>query len=516
MLPQLKELAGKYGFDGVWMDGDCGFAKADYSERALKAFQKKTGYDKVDDDPASDSHIAFIKMQREKFNEELLRYVKDMKEEYPDFEIICSWANSYLMAEQAISCLEYHSNDVYDSAIIGADARAFAGLDKPWDLMTYAFPRTFNSPHFCVRTRGERNVKRIERDAAIIISLGGMYQVDNMLGARGEVRMTELEAMKQLSAFVHARQPFCQGSKPAKNAAIWCSCEESIRMCKDGLHERMPNLVFADWIVTDGGRPVDIVYDDVILSDRIFEHPAVIIPGVTKISPEYREAFLNYMERGGKVIAIGADTCKAFTEVTGDENREMYFEQDIYMEGVIRKRVVTFPDDMEQLTRCHIEEMKPESPSINAAAWKKVGAGALYCIGWDITAEYGASYSFLSRDFMRTVLDKADPKPEAYLESDLRCIQVIPAEKDGKKIVNLVNMIDSQDSCNLNIELPKNKGKIPPAVDIMVAAKFEQKPEKLWLEPEHKELDFSYDGEYVHVAVPRLDIHGIIVAENAE
>lgn len=515
MLPQLKELAGKYGFDGVWVDGDCGFTNANYSEKTMQEFKEKTGFDHVDDDPASASHIAFIKLQRERFAKELAQYVADMKEEYPNFEVVCSWANSHLMGEQAVPALEYHSNDIGEITFIGVNARSYAGLGKPWDIMTYAFPRSWPTRHSCIRVDGMCHPDRIERGGAVIISLGGMFQVDNMLTARGAIRETELEMMKKVASFVRARQPFCQGVKPTKDAAIWCSNEENVCACGGwAFHERLLPLVYADKIITDGGRPVNVVYDDVIHSDRIYEHPAIIIPEVAHILPKSRDALVKYMENGGKVIAIGPDTCKAFTEVTSDEAREIYYEQDeIYMEGVIQKRVVTFPDDMEPLTKCHIEEQEPTAPTINAAAWKKVGKGALYCIGWNLITEYSAHYSFLGRDLLRSVLDKADPKPEAYLEDGIRYAEIIPAVKDGKKIVSIVNMIDSQDIINMDISYHRNKGAIPPILDLTIAVKYDKAPTKLWFEPEHKELDFTYDGEYAHVKVPRVDIHGIIVAE---
>lgn len=515
MLPHLKELAGKYGFDGVWVDGDCGFTRANYSDKTMQEFKEKTGFDHVDDDPASESHIAFTKMQRDRFAKELARYVSDMKEEYPNFEIVCSWANSYLMGENAVPTLEYHSDDVAETFLIGANARSYAGLDKPWDLMCYAFPRTWCTPHGTVRTKAIRHIDRINRDGAIIVSLGGMYQVDNMLSPWGELRMAEKEVMTKVSEFFKARQPFCQGLKPTKNAALWCSNDENICACGgDAYHERLLPLLYGDLIVNDGGRPVDVVYDDVILSDKIFEHPAIIIPEVVHIFPKMRDALQKYMEKGGKVIAIGPDACKAFTEVTSDEERQMFFEQDdIYMEGVITKRIVTFPDDMEPLTKCHIEELKFDSPTINAAAWKPVGEGALYCIGWNLIKEYSEHFSFLNRDFLRSVLDKADPKPEAYLEDGIRCAQIIPAVKNGKKFVSVVNMADYQDIINMDISFERNKGAIPPIYDLTVAVKYDQKPDKLWFEPEHKALDFTYDGEYAHVKIPRVDIHGVIVSE---
>jgi len=47
MIPQLKELRGDYGVDGVWIDGECWAVTPDYSERALQAFKQATGIAEV-------------------------------------------------------------------------------------------------------------------------------------------------------------------------------------------------------------------------------------------------------------------------------------------------------------------------------------------------------------------------------------------------------------------------------------------------------------------------------------
>jgi len=38
LVPQLRELAGDYGVDGVWVDGECWATVPDYGEASLKAF----------------------------------------------------------------------------------------------------------------------------------------------------------------------------------------------------------------------------------------------------------------------------------------------------------------------------------------------------------------------------------------------------------------------------------------------------------------------------------------------
>ena len=43
MIPQLRELAGEYGVDGVWVDGDCWGTMPDYGEAAVREFCEQTG-----------------------------------------------------------------------------------------------------------------------------------------------------------------------------------------------------------------------------------------------------------------------------------------------------------------------------------------------------------------------------------------------------------------------------------------------------------------------------------------
>ena len=45
LVPQLKELAGKYGVDGLWVDGECWATTLDYGEKAVRLFKEETGFD---------------------------------------------------------------------------------------------------------------------------------------------------------------------------------------------------------------------------------------------------------------------------------------------------------------------------------------------------------------------------------------------------------------------------------------------------------------------------------------
>lgn len=509
MLPQLKELAGKYGLDGAWVDGECWFAEGDYSPELLKKFYEKTGFTEIEDDPASPSHVAFYKMLRERTIKFIEQYTEDMHEAYPEFEITSAHACGDIMPEKTLDCLDFYSGDAADPDV-GVEARCFAVSGKTWDIMSWGHAGTWELPahDFSFKPNGMRHLSYLCRDAATILAQGGAYQVVNSLTTQGEVRMTEVESMSRLAKFVRERQPFCQNAHPIRGAAIWASSEESVRHMKQHLFLRRHILFPACFSVLDGGRPVDFIFDQMILSGEIQDCPLVIIPEIEYIQPEYKEALMKYMENGGKVLACGAEICKAFTGVEEAEEMPIYVEDGIFMQGIIGKKIVTLPDDYEPLAVCHRDNMMPEAPLIRAAAWKKVGKGALYCIGWDIFSDYDATLSYVERDLIRAVLDQADPKPEAYLEKGVRRVEIVPTRKGQVHMVNLINRSEFYMEF-----LPHNLDDFPAIHDLTVAVKCAEKPEKIWFEPEHKALEFDYDGAYAHVKVPCLEIHGILVIE---
>ena len=509
MLPQLQELAHKYGFDGVWVDGDSAFAEFDYSPAVIEKFRKETGFEMVGDESTSPSRVAFCKMERKRIDEYIERYARDLHATCPGFEVGSSFARSEVQPEE-IKGLDFYSGDIFanEATVL---VRCYAGLGKPWDIMSWGHSGAWNTPDGGFQPCGDKSTEYLCREGAMALAQGGAYEIVNPLTTQGEMRMTEKNSMARVAKFVRARQKFLQHSHPLRSAAIWYSNEEHIRAFMTGdknkLYGNLNAAYFACFEITNGGRAADIVYDDIIMSDRIDECPVIIIPEYRCILPEYRDALVRYMERGGKVVACGVEACKTFTDITSDEDRVMFIEDGDIMQGVINHRVATFGDDMIPIGMFHIDDMKPEAPAINAAAWKKVGKGALYCIGWNIFTDYGTNGKFAERDLMRRVLDLADPKPETYLEKGVKRVELVPSEKNGVRMVNIINKNDIT-MCGDNLDA------FSPVVDLTIAMKLDKTPEKLWFEPDHKELEFTYDGEYAHVKVPRVDIHGIIVADS--
>ena len=90
LLPQLREIAGEYGVDGAWIDGDEWGAFVDYSPYARAAWKKETGSD-TPPMPGDAGYDAYVEFCREGFRRYVDHYVTTIKAEFPDFEITSNW-----------------------------------------------------------------------------------------------------------------------------------------------------------------------------------------------------------------------------------------------------------------------------------------------------------------------------------------------------------------------------------------------------------------------------------------
>ena len=79
LIPQLRELAGDYGVDGVWVDGECWASVPDYSEAALKAFRDATGLQDVPRKPGQPHWFEFLEFHRQAFRDYLNHYIAEVK-----------------------------------------------------------------------------------------------------------------------------------------------------------------------------------------------------------------------------------------------------------------------------------------------------------------------------------------------------------------------------------------------------------------------------------------------------
>ena len=111
LIPQLRELAGEYGTDGVWIDGDCWATIPDYGEVAVQQFCKQTGATAAPKGPEDPYWHEWRAFHREAFRRYVRHYVDEMKKSHPDFQVISNWSFSDHMPEEVSANVTVLSGD---------------------------------------------------------------------------------------------------------------------------------------------------------------------------------------------------------------------------------------------------------------------------------------------------------------------------------------------------------------------------------------------------------------------
>ena len=111
------------------------------------------------------------------------------------------------------------------------------------------------------------------------------------------------------------------------------------------------------------------------------------------------------------------------------------------------------------------------------------------------------------RDFLAALVREIFPNP-AVTVTGSHYVDVTLNRKKEMLIVNLVNAAGPHDNEKVMVH-----DEIPPLGPLKIGIRVDKKPSSVTLQPENKELPFTYRDGLVQCSLPKLKIHEIIVIE---
>ena len=457
LIPQLCELAGKYGLDGVWVDGECWATVPDYDPRTTAAFRCETGQDERQDPEAFKDYC------RDLFRNYLRHYVDAVHARYPDFRICSNWAFSDYMPEPVSAGLDFLSGDfraedaIYWSRIAG---RALCKQGKPWDLMAWSFRR---SPEGQV----PKHPVQLMQEAASVIALGGGFQVYVTQHVDGSPRTPRVLELSPLASFLREREAWTYGGVPRKEIAILLSAHDRYRET-DGLFSRagLEKITGLVNLLCEAGRSVSILSEHDL--PQAAAYPVIIVPELfTEPEAKTADALLDYTRQGGVLVLVGEKSCRCFRQAAG-------------MAG----------------------ENAAEATG-NATA-RPFGQGHLAFFPEPLGSKYFSGARWEYREMMTSTLDSLF-RPGARVVRAHGLLEIVDMDKDGKHLIQLVNAGGQHHNLTVLTE-----DSLPPVCDIVLELRCKQKPRLIRLQPEGKRLRWSWKDNTATVLIPRLDIHGTV------
>lgn len=458
LIPQLKELAGNYKVDGVWVDGECWATIPDYSERASNLFRETTGIKNIPKSNTEPNWYEWMQFHREGFRKYLRHYTAAVRSEYPDFQICSNWAFTHHMPEPVSVALDflsgdYSPNNSVNSARFAGRYLAFQGI--PWDLMAWSF--SYNP-----FPKEQKTAVQLKREAAIVLALGGGFQAYFTQNRDGSVRLDEMKVMAEVAKFARERQAWCHHSVQIPQVALLLSTSDYYHNAKSLFPQYKGQAQGVLQCLLESQYSVDLVSEEVLTPD-MSRFPIIVIPEWKNISSVFCSDLVKYAKGGGSLLIIGKETSEQFASLTG-----------MQLQG-------------EQFTS------------------SSLGKGTIGFLPVAIGEEYEKSGNQTLRKLLSGAVRTLFPNPLVEITGST-WVDVSVSQLKGKLMIHLVN--SSGDHKSVGIIQSIN-----PVGPLQLSIRCDRKPTKITLQPEGKNCDFFYTDGKVQVNVDKVDIYDIVVIE---
>ena len=507
LIPQLKELAGEYGVDGVWIDGECWGTDFDFDPETLSDFETVSGLKvsgTVLNDRESAKYKAFKEYCRELFRKYVRYYTDEIHKAYPSFLITSNWMFSDHMPEPVSVPLDYLSGDfnpwnsVSSARLAG---RALARQGMSWDLMSWNFRVDRNGYS---TGRYIKHPVQIMQEACAVTSLGGGFQNYITQNKDGSPRMEQIRAMKDVFGLVRKRLPWCYSGEILPQTAVFLSYEDRMLTSKklfgrDGLEGTtgLTNLL------CDLGHGVSVASD--FDYDKGFS--VIAVPEMLYSFGDVAKKLLDYAFHGGSLLISGARSIGEFIKaglpvsITGmyEDLRNYTLDHETYT-SVYGSCSLNAPDAETIATLCEDARFEHEP----FACLLKYGQGKITLIGSDIGFGYHTAKQAGHLKLMKALLGRLYD-PIVRLKRAEGTVEMTPLLKEGHLLIQLVNMNGSHSDTRT-----PSFDHIQPCRDIELSVALKRKPDAVIQRPDGQVLDFAWDGARAAFTVHKVDYHEIV------
>jgi len=505
LIPQLKELSDVYGVDGAWVDGDCWAAQVDYGARVRQLFGKPVGK------PGDPRHHAFAEFNREAFRRYLRHYVDELHRHNPNFQIASNWAFSSLMPEPVTANVDFLSGDFSMQDSVNAarwEGRCLQLQGKPWDLMAWGFAGRWED-----KCRSTKSAPQLQREAAVVLALGGGFQVYYTQHRDASVAEWQMNVMAEVARFCRSRQRMSHRATPVPQVGL---------LLHNAAHYRRTKNLFAPWTgeyvaargtlqcLLDNQQSVTVLQDH-HLPGQLNRYPLLVWPEWADAKSAYRRQLLAYVRAGGNLLVIGAHAAKLFEKELRIVRRSKPVEKPVWLEhdGVLGGcggafQPVRLRPGAEPVGRL-FSQNDPVGPAHVAASIARYGRGKIAGLYVNVGHRYQTAATPTARQFLGELVRRLFPRPLVEVTGS-HAVDVCVNQINGKLAIHLVNTAGPHADTNVYIH-----DEIPPIGPLCLSIQSAHRPRAVTLAPHGTPLPFTYSNGKIRLVLPRLEIHSIVV-----
>ncbi len=536
-LPQIGEIIRRYGVAGIWLDifhpdnGNINYTA--WSKRNFEAAMHRPLLP-PDEDP---NYLETWRYFRERGSEFRKKIRDEIKSVSPECRLAINYAYSCREPYLDFSDVDYLSADpckpsVGNSFETGFFARyaAQTGLDA--DIHTTS----------CA-TWGEWDLKGLpfmQREAAISIANGAKYMLWEYHNPDGSLNPARMGKVRKVEKFIADREESFRTGEITGDIVV-LSTVAAYEDQKPGVfrdrevyeseNRHVPSCCVesaygASFLLQYSGRSFVFANED-NLSGKLENASVVILPKQTVIPPDIAAQLKEFVENGGKLIAVGAmpETVASWSGLTcesplplnlsyyklpvmdNDYNGEMIccFSDFAPVSGDGAKAVAEYfhPAYFDAVVTRKKEYMRGFSPagkeSCPAALQKNIGKGCVILCGGNLFEGYFRRGSALLIRMLDHLLESCNYLPRVKTVPN-RGIEIVERTAPGKHIIHFINQLEANN-------FPAMAAYLPPVANLEISVAARKEPRKILLIPDMTNLEFSRQNGAINFTIPRLDIH---------
>ncbi len=511
LIPQLKEVTAAYALDGAWVDGECWAADYDYSPAALTAWRKQTGYA---DAPkaSSDPHWLEWKMfQRQAFESYLAHWVDAVHAFNPSLQVTSNWMYTSFIPKPVTIKLDFLSGDYSPSMSVDRaryEARYLASTGMPWDLMAWGFDHSKDS------SWSLKTPIQLMQEAAVVLMQGGGFQVYNTPTRSGYIVPAIISQLGPVADFCRARQTLSHKSRTVPQVALLLS-ETSLWEKMERLYSpanEFDELEGALHALLELHYSVDILAEHQ-LGPRLKEFPLVVIPDAHKLSPEFKDAALRYVEDGGRLLLLGEKSARLFEPELGTDL--LGEPKDTAAELATPAGPVSIPGAWQAVSPKTAKAVGFRYPTRDFRRSGETAATLAPCGRGKVAAVYGpVALGFLRghhpgiRQFVGGLVSLLVDDPAVTVKAPTTVDIALRRTADGRLSLHLLNRTGFPTPDRYNFT-----DYVPPVGPIEVSLKVEARPKNVLWMPEGRALNWDWRDGRLRAEIPSLKVHGILLVE---
>jgi hypothetical protein len=413
-----------------------------------------------------------------------------------------------MMPEKVTIDVDYLSGDVtpqngvYRSAF---EARCLAPQGKPWDLMAWGFSWDGGKMPMSIKS-----AVQLEQEAAQIMAMGGGVQFYFQQNRDLSIKPWLATMLSEIGVFVRERQPYCQKAIAIPQIALLYPSVSYQRSASRPYSNPLGKLEGTLNLVLDGQHQVEILMEH-HLTGKMDKYPLIIIPECDYLEPAFIEELRKYVSSGGHLLVLGTETAKLFKNDLGIKTLKTLAETETFFAtgnkiGAIRSLLdsVEINPGVNVLSTFYSGSDFRDKGNMIASSVNKIGKGSVAGVYFNAGSEYLEYKSPVLRDYISSLIN--DLFPDRLVKvSGSHLVHVTVNNLNAKMYVNLVNIAGEHTN-----QKAIGYDEIPSLKDLTVSINTVQKPAKIILQPERRELKIDFQNGVSKVVVPELMIHSIV------